>query len=114
MSLKKNGLPYSFSRNAPFDGTSISSKAISIYLKTGQVKIFQGVQIGGHVEEEFIQHQERMLQCLEYVYGTCTKYLRELNVFELLCLYLVPAVGAMRMCDASKHNVAAVLISQFT
>jgi hypothetical protein len=72
MSLKKNRPPYSFSRNAPFDGTSISSEAISIYFKTGQVKNFEGVQIGGHVEEEFIQRQERVLQCLEYVYGTCT------------------------------------------
>ena len=64
-SLKTNGPPYSFSRNGPFDGTNISSEAIFIYLKTGQVKNFQRVQIGGHVEEEFIQHQERMLQCLE-------------------------------------------------
>ncbi|KAJ8585514.1 hypothetical protein M405DRAFT_406942 [Rhizopogon salebrosus TDB-379] len=55
MSLKKNVPPYSFSRNAPFD-----------------VKNFQWAQIGGHVEEEHIQHRERVLQCLEYVYGTFT------------------------------------------
>jgi hypothetical protein len=47
--LRKNSPTYSFSRNAPFDGTSISSERIFIYLKTEQVKNLRGAQIGGYV-----------------------------------------------------------------